>query len=86
MEDEVREAFERRPHQVDGAPGFVRMEVLRPVGRPEEFWLLTWWTDEASFQTWHRSHSYRDAHAGIPKGLRLVPGETRITYFEHLSS
>ena len=34
MEDEVRQAFRDRPHLVDDAPGFVRMEVLSPVDDP----------------------------------------------------
>lgn len=84
MEAEVREAFADRPGLVDSAPGFRRMEVLRPVDRPEEFWLLTYWRDEASFRDWHRGHAYRDSHAGIPKGLKLDPRATRITYFESI--
>ena len=49
MEEAVRAAFSERPHRVDQAPGFLRMEVLRPEGHPEEFWLMTWWQEEASF-------------------------------------
>ncbi|MDZ7839494.1 MAG: antibiotic biosynthesis monooxygenase [Gammaproteobacteria bacterium] len=82
MEDEVRTAFEGRPHLVDLAPGFIRMEVLRPRERAEEFWLMTWWEDEACFDTWHKSHAYKDSHAGIPRGLKLVPGEQRIRRLE----
>lgn len=82
MEEDVRKAFLDRPHLVDGAPGFVRMEVLRPLGQPEEFWLVTWWDDEASFDAWHRSHTYSESHAGIPRGLKLVPGEQRISRLE----
>ena len=42
MAEEVRQAFRDRPHLVDGAPGFLRMEVLTPRDDPDEFWLLTW--------------------------------------------
>jgi heme oxygenase (mycobilin-producing) len=86
MRDEVRDAFRQRPGLVDEAPGFLRMEVISPLDRPEEFWLITFWTDEASFRTWHRSHSYSDSHSGIPKGLKLVRGETMIKGFEHVTS
>lgn len=86
MIDEVREAFRRRPHLVDDAPGFVRMEVLSPIDRPEEIWLMTWWTDAESFRSWHHSHLYRDSHKGIPKGLKLVPGETEIRQLESICS
>jgi len=62
------------------------MEVISPVERPEELWLITFWADEASFDAWHHSHLYRESHDGIPKGLKLVPAETQIRHFEHVAS
>lgn len=50
------------------------MEELRPVGEPAEFWLMTWWDSEAQFDTWHRSHTFKDAHKGMPPGLRIMAG------------
>jgi len=35
MEEAVRQAFVDRPHLVDSAPGYQRMEVLRALGHPE---------------------------------------------------
>ena len=86
MTAEVKSAFRSRPHLVDATPGYERMEVISPVDRPEEVWLLTFWTDEASFHAWHRSHQYHQSHGGIPKGLKLVRGETCIRHFEHVAS
>lgn len=86
MTAEVKAAFCARPHLVDDAPGYRHMEVISPRDRPEEIWLLTFWTDEASFQTWHHSHQYHESHKRIPKGLKLLTGETHISYFEHVSS
>ena len=86
MQQEVREAFKRRPHLVDDAPGFVRMEVLSPQGDAHEIWLMTFWTDEESFRTWHHSHLYRESHKGIPKGLKLVPKSVELRFFEHICS
>ena len=83
---EVKEAFRHRPHLVDDQPGFVRMEVFSPLDKPEEIWLVTYWTDAGSFQLWHHSHLYHEAHQGIPKGLRLVPGAQEIRHFEHICS
>lgn len=82
LDEDVRAAFRRRPHRVDDAPGFLRMEVANPEDNPKEFWLLTWWRDAASFQAWHRSHAYHDSHEGVPKGLKLDPAATRIMHFE----
>ncbi len=86
MEAEVRQAFVDRPRLVEGAPGFVRMEVLNPLDDPREFWLLTWWRDEPSFTAWHRGHLHHESHRGIPKGLKLDPKATRMRYFEHVGS
>lgn len=82
----VKAAFRNRPHLVDEAQGYVRMEVISPVERPEEIWLITFWTDEASFVAWHHSHLYHESHRGIPKGLKLVAGETQVRHFEHVAS
>ena len=83
---EVKEAFRHRPHLVDEQPGFVRMEVFSPLDRPEEIWLVTYWRDAESFKLWHHSHLYHQSHQGIPKGLKLVPGEQQILRFEHIAS
>lgn len=83
MRQEVLDAFVRRPHLVDSAPGFVRMEVLNAQEPAEEFWLLTYWTDEPSFQHWHKHHRH-DSHAAMPSGLKLVPGSAVLRYFERV--
>ena len=82
MAADVREAFRARPHLVDGEPGFLAMQVMSPVDNPQEIWLVTHWTDAESYHTWHRSHGYHASHAGIPKGLKLVPKSAEITLFD----
>ena len=81
MVEQVQEAFRNRPRLVDQAPGFVRMEVFSPQDNPYEFCLMTYWTDEESFKTWYKSHHYHDSHAGIPKGVRLVPNSVSVKYY-----
>lgn len=85
MADEVRTAFRNRPHLVDGAPGFVGMEVMSPLDHPAEIWLVTRWSDEQSYRNWHRGHEYHESHKGIPKGLKLVPGSATVHLFEVFS-
>jgi heme-degrading monooxygenase HmoA len=82
MTAEVKQAFRDRPHLVDDAAGFVRMEVISPLDCPDEIWLITHWADENSYQVWHKSHLYRESHKGIPKGLKLAPRSTEIRFFE----
>lgn len=81
---EVEEAFRNRPHQVDQAPGFRAMRVLRPSEGPHEFALITEWDDAESYRRRHRGHGYKHAHQGIPAGLKLVPGKTCIETFSVL--
>lgn len=82
---EVKQAFRDRPHLVDGAAGFLRMDVISPEESPEEIWLLTYWTDRPSYLAWHRSPAHSESHSSIPKGLKLDPKRTRLTYFEYVS-
>jgi heme-degrading monooxygenase HmoA len=82
MSEQVRAAFRARPHLVDGAPGFLGMEVMSPVAKPAEVWLLTRWQDEESYRSWHHGHEYRASHLGIPAGLKLVPGSAAVRLFD----
>lgn len=82
----VKQAFRDRPHLVENAPGFRNLEVFTPRENPNEIWLMTFWDDEASYSTWHKSHLYHESHKGIPKGIRLVPRSTKIEFFDHVSS
>lgn len=86
MEKDVAAAFRGRPHLVEQTPGFVRMDVLSPATDPAEFWLMTYWTDEQSFRTWHRSHAFRESHAYIPGGLKLDPTATELRAFHYVAS
>jgi len=86
MAGAVKKAFANRPHLVDEVAGFIRLDVLSPVDRPDEIWLLTYWADEASFKRWYRTHQYQAAHQNIPDGLKLVPKSTELHFFDHISS
>ncbi len=82
MSEEVRRAFLQRPHLVDTEQGFLGMEVMSPMDNANEIWLLTRWVDAQSYEQWHRGHTYHDSHKGIPKGLKLLSGSTKIRVFE----
>lgn|SRR5512133_197106 len=84
--DCVKEAFRNPPHSVETAPGFERLDVLSPTENPKEIWLLTYWSNLRAFDDWHKSHLYRESHSGIPKGLKLVPKGTTLSFFEHVAS
>jgi heme oxygenase (mycobilin-producing) len=86
MTDQVKNAFLNRPHQVENAPGFLRLDVVSPMDEPEEIWLLTYWSDFSSYERWHKSPAHHISHKGIPHGLRLDPTGTRVRVFDHISS
>lgn len=83
--DEVKQAFRDRPHLVEGAAGFLRMDVISPRDSPEEIWLITYWTDEPSYRGWHDSPAHGASHKYIPKGLKLDPRRTKLTFFDYVS-
>jgi heme oxygenase (mycobilin-producing) len=86
MEEDVASAFRGRPHLVDDAPGFLRMDVLSPSDDSAEFWLVTYWSSEESFRAWHHSHEFRGSHAFMPKGLKLDPSATELRSFRYVAS
>lgn len=85
MTEPVKAAFRERPRLVDEAPGFLRMDVISPEDAPDEIWLITYWADRRSFETWHASPAHRLSHAFMPPGLKLVPGRTEVRHFEYVS-
>ena len=86
MAGEVKAALAARPHAVDAAGGFLGMDVISPVENPDEIWLLTRWSDEASYRAWHDGPGRRESQRSIPRGLKLIPGATSVRFFEHVCS
>ena len=86
MADAVDQAFRRRPHKVEAAEGFVRLEVLRGGADHRDFWLLTWWVDQEAFDRWHHSPEHKASHGLIPRGLKLVKHSIELHRLEHICS
>ncbi len=63
----AREEFERRfaarQGAVEGAPGFLGFQLLRPVAGEERYFVVTHWVNESAFEQW-RDGDARAAHAG----------------------
>src|SRR3954467_2561312 len=60
---ELERRFGARAHTVDGTPGFLGFQLLRPVRGEDRYFVVTHWEDEASFEAW-RDGDARQAHAG----------------------
>lgn len=84
MEEEVKHAFVNRPHLVDSAAGFLEMKVLSPQDNGSEIWVMTYWEDGNSYNVWYKDHM-KEAHQDIPKGLKLVPGRTKVRFFDQVT-
>lgn len=85
LEEQVKQAFKNRPKLVENYNGFIRLDVLCPTENPAEIWLLTYWTSGDKFKDWHKNH-LKESHAGIPKGLKLVPHSFKLRTFYHTAS
>ena len=65
---DFEERFRRRAGEVDKQPGFVRMEILRPVDENGVYIVLTHWENRETFQNWMRSDDFKAAHQNpLPK-------------------
>ena len=65
QEAEFEKRFEGRARLVENMPGFVRLEILRPI-KSDYYIVLTHWTDEASFRAWTDSAEFKEAHRNRP--------------------
>ena len=75
--EELEKRFANRAHSVDGTPGFLGFQLLRPVKGEERYFVVTQWEDEESFAAW-RDGGARAAHAGdgdgAPQGGPVAAG------------
>jgi signal transduction histidine kinase/heme-degrading monooxygenase HmoA/ActR/RegA family two-component response regulator len=85
VESAVREAFLDRPRLVDHEEGFLGLETFTDHRDPSCFYLVTRWSDEASFRRWHSSPEHHASHGGIPKGLKLDPTWTQVLTLDRIN-
>ena len=77
--EELEKRFSNRAHTVDGTPGFLGFQLLRPVKGEERYFVVTHWADDAAFEAW-RDGDGRAAHAGerekpVASGVDLLEFE-----------
>jgi len=71
-EKDFEEAFTGRAKAIDGVPGFLGLDVLRPVGAGP-FVSLTRWRSEADFVAWTKSDAFKQGHAKRHPGVFQGP-------------
>ena len=74
--DAFEQRFAERAGLVDGMPGFISNQVLRPANPDDPYVVLTFWESREAFEAWTRSDAFRASHAK-PKTSGRAP-----TYLE----
>lgn len=64
-EADFEKRFKGRAGLVEGMPGFVRLEILRPI-KSDYYVVITYWYDEGSFRAWTESAEFQEAHRNRP--------------------
>ncbi len=59
---ELEQRFAARAQAMDGTPGFLGFQLLRPVSGETRYFVVTQWTDDAAFAAW-RDGSAAATHA-----------------------
>lgn len=57
------ERFRNRARLVDGMPGFVSNQVLRPVNEGDPYIVFTLWESRKDFENWVESDEFQKGHA-----------------------
>lgn len=76
---ELERRFANRLHAVDGQPGFLSFELLRPVAGENRYFVVTHWETEEDFQAWLQGPAIQ-AHAG--ERARPVASGSSLLEFE----
>lgn len=78
FEDQVRAAFLAQPRLVENQADFCGLEVLTDASDRSVFLLITRWTSEAAFRSWHGSEAHDPSREFIPEGFKLDASFTQI--------
>ncbi len=57
------ERFADRSTLVDGMPGFISFQLLRPTQEGDPYVVMTFWESEAHFNAWTQSDAFKEGHA-----------------------
>jgi len=65
QEEAFEARFKDRAGLVETRPGFIRLEVLRPI-QSEYYVVLTYWETFEDFKAWTESREFMEAHRNRP--------------------
>jgi heme-degrading monooxygenase HmoA len=64
---ELEERFAKRAAEVEGMPGFLGFELLRPAKGETRYFVYTRWESEEDFRAWVESSAFTRGHAQAAK-------------------
>lgn len=79
--DSFEERFRTRAGLVDGMPGFISNQVLRPVNNGDPYVVFTLWKSREDFLNWVRSDEFVKGHAQsgtLPKEAFAGPNKLEV--------
>jgi heme oxygenase (mycobilin-producing) len=56
--------IQNRPRLVEQQPGFIRVQLLRPMAPTDPYIVLTLWQSQADFEAWVKADTFTARHAG----------------------
>lgn len=81
------ERFSDRASLVDGMPGFISFQLLRPQNEGDPYVVMTFWESDAHFKAWTESAEFKEGHA---RSGRLPPetfaGHPKLEIFDVIQS
>ena len=64
--------FQTRAKAIDTMPGFINLEVLRPLKEDDNYLIVSHWQDEASFKAWTKSEEFLLGHQRGFEDIKLA--------------
>lgn len=80
--DALEERFRARAGAIEGAPGFLGFELLRPVAGETRYFVYTRWESEEAFRAWREGEAFQRGHAGGAGGRPPVGTASSLLEFE----
>ena len=66
------ELFGSRAKAIDRMPGFINMEVLKPIDGKGEYLIMSHWDSEEAFKNWTTSPEFIEGHRSGFEDLRIA--------------
>jgi heme-degrading monooxygenase HmoA len=70
--DRFEDLFRTRAHAIDQMTGFLGMAVLSPQTESKPYLVVSYWTNEQSFQAWTGSEAFVEGHLRAFEDIRLA--------------